>query len=60
MLAAEFVNAEIRQWLEEARPNLQNPLEYLPQFAMQIIKAYEIYKRQVSSIPLENPYLQDK
>lgn len=48
MLAAKFVQTEITHWLEEKRPNLHNPLEYLPQFAMYIISAYEEYRTAVS------------
>lgn len=62
MLAAKFVESEIKRWLEESRPSLNNPLEYLPQLAYHIISAYEEYKREVSkgqplSIDKENPYV---
>lgn len=63
MLAAKFVETEIKRWLEEARPNLINPLEYLPQFAFHLISAYDEYRREVSkgqplSADKENPFFQ--
>ncbi len=49
MLAAKFVEAEIKTWLEEDRPNLQNPLDYLPILARKIVENYEIYRKMVGA-----------
>jgi hypothetical protein len=52
MLAGEFVEAELRVWLDKYR-NGQPPftlleIEFLSEFAKQLIKSYEEYRRLVA------------
>jgi hypothetical protein len=52
MLAGEFVEAEIKEWLDDYR-NGQPPftlleIDFLAMFAKQIIKSYEEYRQLVA------------
>ena len=49
MLAPNFVEAEIKSWIEESRPNLVNLNDLLPRLAFKIIQAYEQYKHSMST-----------
>lgn len=48
MLAPNFVESEIKSWIEENRPNLVNLNDLLPRLAFKIIQAYELYKHMNS------------
>lgn len=47
MLASKFVEAEIKSWLTEDRPNTMNPVEFYPVLARKIVEALKLYEASV-------------
>lgn len=47
MLAAKFVESEIRSWLTDNPPNTLDPREFYPVLARKIVEALKLYESKV-------------
>ncbi len=47
MLAAKFVEAEIKTWLTDNPPNTLDPREFYPVLARKIVEALKLYEASV-------------
>lgn len=60
MLAPNFVESSIREWLQEARPNFMNPEEFYPVLARKIIEALKLYEASVLDYNGPKSFLWDR